>query len=339
MPDSPSPPQPRCTTCRRHTTSPPVCHACLTTATKHREDLPDLLTRLADGAGVPTSPGLAEYVSGGAFASRPPVMFPALSLTFVSPAAVANVLAKPSPPLGSAGDSIPLWVVGWAAVWRAKLGHHQPVRPRRQRWNPHTPPPLPPRWMWRTDPAERAQKLAAVLDERARQAKHGARVLLGLGSGDVREPDPVTAGWLARFGTARHAHRVETDLAYLATWQDRALAELASDAPAYVLGLRSLVGQARSVLGERSSVTYLGRCPEPVTDGRGREQMVEVLDETGGVVMRLVRCEGRLSRDAEVAVVVCPRCRKETSERGLWALAMAVKNAYGTAMKRDAWVG
>lgn len=334
---SDSPTQPRCSTCRRRSDLP-VCHACLTTATAHRQELPELLACLSDGAGMTTSPGLAEYVSGGVFASRPPVVFAALSLTMVTPAAVANILARPAPPSGVAGDSIPLWVVGWASVWRSRFGHHQPVRPRRQRWNPNTSPPLPPEWMWRADPVERAHGLAAVLDERARQAKYGARVLLGLGSGDAREPDPVAAAWLARFGTVRHAHRVEADLEYLRVWQDRALAEFASDAPPYVLGLRSLVGQARSVLGLRSSVTYLGRCPEPVTDGQGREQVVEVVDEAGVVTGReVVRCEGRLSRDGDVGVVVCPRCRRETSERGLWALAMAIKNAYGTTTKREAW--
>jgi hypothetical protein len=325
-------PRPRCPACR-HSTTVTVCSACMASAAANLRRLPELVQALSDGAGVPSSAELAEYVSGGAFVSRPPMALAALSLVAVTPEAIVNILADPTPPIGGTGDSIPLWVVSWAATWRSRYDHHMPIQPRR-------PPPPTPEWMWARDPRWRAIQLGALMDDRARQAQTGGQVLLGLGPAGVRKGrDVVETAWLARFGTARHAHRFMSDLSYLTTWQDQALVEF-DDAAQYVLGLRSLVSQADSVLGRQSTVIYLGRCPEVLTDRQGREQLIELPDGT----YEVVRCGGRLTRDTSITLaagvaVVCPRCRKETPERGLWALARAIQTAYGTVMNRDDWVG
>jgi hypothetical protein len=363
----------RCTVCHRKSTAP-ICQACSHRATNQLAEIPSLLSRLAY-ATVTSSPGVVEFVSGGAFGSRPPLRVDALSLTVVTPDAIGFELTDPQPPTGEAGDSIPLWTIAWAAVWRQRLGHHQPagtrLRPGRvaaavrdafarqgSYWGsadvgadwaadrcsvtelPETMcahcrgisdpvveadpyPPLSAPVPRRINPVA----LAAQLDERARQVRFIARVQLGLEVARMRDPrdpqewrrvetggtgDGLAEHWLSRFGEVRQIHRIMADLAYLATWLDVAMDQF-DDADRFVVGLRSLVAAGRAAVGERSDVVSLGRCPELLPDRDTGQQEP---------------CGAWLARDAMVSMVVCPRCRTETGERGLLELARRMRDVY-----------
>lgn len=380
--------EPRCLTCHRKSPTS-VCGACYNRAENQLAEIPSLLNRLAHAA-VGSPPGLVEFVSGGAFGSRPPVAVDALTLTAYTPEAIGMELTDPQPPVGAAGDSIPLWVIAWATVWRHRFGHHQPagvrvVRPATRATVPanasarpeavvrepvdrcgmtdlpphmcahcrgvsdpiveaesHTPLEGP---VARTprEPAEYAAAVAAQLEEQARHIRYMARVVLGLQVArvpvqhgprvDKSDPnmwrrldhdgadDGLAEHWTARFGQPREIRRIMTDLAYLATWLDPALAEF-DDADQFVTGLRSLVAAARSTVGKRSDVVRLGRCPETVTDRDTGED---------------APCGAWLARDAMVSVVICPRCRTETPEKGLLMLARRMREVYGTSAERGAW--
>lgn len=187
----------------------------------------------------------------------------------------------------------------------------------------------------RRDPAEYAASVAARLEEQSRDTRYMARVMLGLQvtriqvkhGPEVDKADPtvwarvdydgaddgLAEHWRLRFGDARQVRRFMVDLAYLATWLDRGLAEM-NDADQFVIGLRSLIGAGRAAIGERSDVVRLGRCPEMLTDrASGNEEP----------------CGAWLARDPMVSIVICPRCRTETPEKGLLALAGRMHHVYG----------
>jgi hypothetical protein len=87
-----------------------ICEACTNRARNQLAEIPSLLDRLAY-ATVGSPPGLVEPVSGGGFASRLPLAIAALTLTAYTPEPIGLELVDPVPPVGAAGDSIPLWVV------------------------------------------------------------------------------------------------------------------------------------------------------------------------------------------------------------------------------------
>lgn len=117
------PPMPRCPICRRQHQTPDICDRCRTRTGRNLADLTTHLTNLAHTTINPPA-GITEYVSGGAFGSRPPLSIRVLSLTATTPTAILHAIANPVPPAPDA--PIPMWVIGWAATWRVRLGHHQP---------------------------------------------------------------------------------------------------------------------------------------------------------------------------------------------------------------------
>jgi len=315
---------PRCSTCGRRGEER-ICQGCRTRTAEELGSWPDLLNRLVV-AGVKAPAGLGEFVSGGSFGSSSPAADHAVSLLSVTPEALLRAVTRPHPP--SSDASVPLWITRWAAVWRKRLGHHQPELPRRQRWNPGEVPA--PR-VWPDDPGLRAKLLSAELDE------HGARVALGLAAAGVRSgvrvinrpPDTIDEAWQARFGGAKPARRLVEDTAYLGTWLDQALDQF-DDGPQFVTGLRALYGQARAVVGERSDVVKLGKCPETLTTRSGEP----VLDDHG----REVLCGAMLLTDPYAARILCRRCGAETLERGRLLLARRIREAWGESAGREAWV-
>jgi hypothetical protein len=305
---------PRCSTCRRES-EVAICPACVKRAATQLAEIPSLLDRLAYTA-VTAPAGLGDYVSGGSFSSRPPLVLDALSLTATTTMAIGLALVDPQPPVDERGNSIPWWITSWAAVWRQRWAHHQPEG-RRARHR---------------------------VELRERQDEYGARVVLGLAKARARVPDVpdptvpeawqlidhgeeaddvIAEHWHARFGDRRQVHRLVGDLAYLRTWLDRAVVEF-DDGPLFVAGLRSLVAAARAAVGERSDVFVLGQCPVPILN---RETGFEA------------PCGAMLARDAFSSVVVCPRCKTETAERGLLQLAGAIRRVWGTLAGREAWTG
>jgi hypothetical protein len=328
--DSPTSAVPRCRTCLRKCDTP-YCPACTTGAKTRLADIPALLDRLTVAA-AGSSTGVGEYVSGGQFGSRPPVALTALALTAVTSEEIALQLVHPQPP-NAAGDSIPVFLIGWAAVWRDRWGHSQPagVRAIPPKPRPRMVEPLP------EDPHLRAAHLAARravataarmarLEERRRHVEYMARVALGLGAGQSRDedgiwrradsggnPDTVAEHWVARFGSPARARRLIVDLGYLTTWFEQALTDF-DDTADFVVDLRSLTAAARSAVGDRSALITLGRCPEMLLNR-----------ETGGEGP----CGTPLVRDPWASVVVCPRCRKETGERGLMDLKRQMDAVYG----------
>ncbi|HWB38504.1 MAG TPA: hypothetical protein VHA75_21000 [Rugosimonospora sp.] len=279
---------------------------------KHLDTLPDLLNRLAL-ATVPTSRPAGDFVTGGAFRSRPPVNQDALTLSTATAEQIRRAVQRPAPPASDA--PIPLWVTAWAALWRLRLGHHQPEGVRRQSWNPGQPPTRP-------RPAD-AAVWAAELDERARWAQYGARVVLGLRvAGVPGDPDGLAEHWVARFGGAKPARRLVSDVAYLGTWLDEAAHPERgfADTAVFVVDLRELVAAGRRLLGEQSDRVLLGRCPEELP---------------GGEV-----CGALLFAEPFVSRIVCPRCRAETEESGRLMLARRIREVWPEAVvDRNAWAG
>jgi hypothetical protein len=332
---------PRCTTCHRKSEIR-ICPACHLRTANQLAEIPSILDRLAIEAVRGSASGSGEFVTGGAFGSRSPLRLDALTLTATTSAAIGLALAFPQPP--EPDDAIPLWLVSWAAVWRQRLGHHQPpgVRVRR-------PPALVgPTFTPPDDPNARQAHPRAVLPdvttlrqqhaaEVARQAAYRSRVHLGMDVAHERnkavtgdgawtaaehDDDPVAAHWTARFGPPRQVRRIITDLAYLRTWWDDAAGF--DDAADFVLGLRTLIAAGRAAIGERSDLVRLGRCPEVLLDRNTNEYEY---------------CGANLARDPMVTVVICPRCRAETNERGLLNLAVRMRDVWGAddTAGRDAW--
>jgi hypothetical protein len=346
--DDETQPDPRCSTCHRRVDESTImiCVACQLRATNQHAEIPSLLDRLAYEAVRGTTSEIGEYVSGGAFGSRAPARVDALSLTATTAAAIGLALASPQPP--DPHTSLPLWIVRWAAVWRQRFGHHQPVGVRVR---PAPPPPVAERFVPPEDPAERRELARAITPDvnallrqraadAARRTAYRARVELGMElararNRAVKDPtvaeawtkvdrdnaDLLAAHWIARFGPPRQVRRIVADTAYLTSWFDRAVEEF-HDIAEYVLGLRSLVAAARSAVGERSDVVVLGRCPEVLHDRVTGE------DEY---------CGARLSRDPMVTVIICPRCRAETNERGLLNLAVRMRAIWGESADRETW--
>jgi hypothetical protein len=347
--------EPRCSTCHRKSETL-VCAACVARAANQHLELPSLLDLLAYEA-VNGGGGIGEWVSGGSFGSRAPVDLQAVALTAVTPEAIGMALAAPCPPFP--GASLPLWIVSWAAVWRRRFNHYtsEGVRlPRASAPVPAVDPPEP-GWMrrlgpwmrpvaWdelpaapepvatmgRLVPVEPSPEAAECQAERQRRTLYRARVELGLevarrhrtGAKNPADPnawtpvhhpedDPVAAHWTARYGPPQRVHRIVADNAYLSTWLEPAMAQF-DDADEYILGLRALVAACRAAVGQRSDVVRLGRCPEPFVDrATGLEEP----------------CGATLARDPMVSVVICPRCRHETNERGLLALALRMRAVWG----------
>ncbi len=331
---------PRCVVCHRRSEAR-ICDACHRRGTDQLDAIPQLLDRLAVAA-VKSSPGIVEFVSGGSWSSRPPVAESALALTATTPEAIGMQLVDPQSTPG-AESSIPLWVIGSAAVWRQRFGHHQPAGVRMRR--PDAPPARA-RFEPQADRLERDELRIAVTPEvnaarrvraaeAAQRTADNARVQLGLYTARTRNrhghwefvdypedgDDPLTAHWIARFGSPHQARRVNDDADYLQAWFDRAFDEF-DDIDEFLLDLRGLAAAARAAVGEVSDLVYLGRCPEPFVDrDTGEEEP----------------CGATLARDPTVSVVICPKCRTETNERGLLNLAMRMRAVWGKAAGRDAW--
>lgn len=133
-------------------------------------------------------------------------------------------------------------------------------------------------------------------------AKLVTKTFYGVGDGYViAEPisDTLDAELAARFGRPAN-HDINQTVAALASRLDAACDDHEQIGD-FLVGLRAMVGACRSVVGEHSDLTLLGRCPE-------RRKADE--DE---------RCGGALWQDPYVSKIVCPRCKTEWVEkRWLW---------------------
>lgn len=175
--------------------------------------------------------------------------------------------------------SIRAWLREWCADWRAQFGHSDGAVQPARKWH--------------------------VDDAQPPSVEEQARVLLGLGPAlapAARPDDPVAEEWQMRW--ERTPDRVAgADYRYLKAWLEHAYDEHPRISE-FAASLRALVAAIRAVLEDVDVREYLGRCPE------------EFVDRASGEV---TICGAALWHDADVAVIVCPRCRTETPmDRRIW---------------------
>lgn len=345
-----------CPTCRRPTPNNTVCGDCLNNVTSQLTLIPTLLHRLVTESLIPGGAANDDSITRISYASRPPAAVDTLDLIAAPAEAILRAITHPAP---AANASIPIWVHGWAAYWRHTWDHHPPEGVRRQAWNPHQPYPwLVPHPMTDSDRSEASRRTGAwarlvlAVDGRHKTSDAASADEINsfsqqdqrrgdadvTPSRDADHHDPVAAHILTRFGAAQPTHRLQTDLTYLNTWSEPTLTSPHHDPRPFTTGLAGLISAARAALGEHTEQIYLGRCPEVLTDQHGRDRYVEISGPPGTQpTMELARCGARLTRDPQADLVVCPGCRRETPERGLLALAGAMKRAWGETAGRDAW--
>lgn len=354
--------RPQCRTCQRATVSP-ICAPCGIRAGNQLGELPSLMDQLAY-ATVPGGGGIGEWVSGGAFESRPPVSVDALTLIALPAHAIRIELADPQPPASESGTSIPLWVVAWAAVWRHRWGHGptpgvrgSPTAPAPARPSQLTVPdvladlhrhdpdakPSPDGWSGPARAAlaefrtRRAAELGAYQADRDRQAQYLSRVMLGLNVVRVRD-DTADGGWRPL------THDDDDPDVLAAHWAARfgtprrvrrVLADLAYIHTWLDRGLVEFADADQLVLGLRSLIAAgraaVGDRPDVVRLGRCPEPL---LDRDTGLEQP---CGAWLTRDPMVSRVTCSRCRAETDERGLLSLARRMQATWGASTDREAW--
>ena len=318
-----------CATCTTNTEGM-FCHTCRARAAAEVDEIGPLLHRLSTAAATAQACPAGDFVTGGAFGSRPPAALTVVALTAVTTDLVGAALTDPHPP---EYGSLPLFVIGWAALWRTWWAHHTPsgvrVAPRgpqatrgsllgfrpARALNPNIDPPPP-------DKSEPLKAKVAYLA--ARNRRHADP---GNWQRTVGPDDPEHDAWVDRFGPSQHSRRVRIDLAYLQTWLSPALDREFEAMPRFVGGLHRLVVEARGALGDRPDAVRLGRCP---TMGR-----VRGTDEERP-------CGATLWQDPYATRVVCPVCHTETLIGTLaekLRLAGAIRRVWGQSAGEEVWKG
>jgi hypothetical protein len=334
-------PPPTCLLCGRKRPVPDrVDQRCRERVLGWLADLPSLWRRL-DIELVPGS-SAGERVSSSSPGSRAPASIAALALRGTSARMAQPDWRRPEGWTPEDADlSIPEWVDGWVRAWRQRHQHHRPSLVDAEPVERGEAPPAPVRPDFHDEQGqllppdvlrERLERwtaeLAAWQAARQQAAEEGGRVVLGLGASlqpSDRPDDPLEEQHTHRYGDAPRAFALGAGAGYLAAWFEHACDDEARhpDLEGFITGLRSLVGRARSALGERSDLVYLGRCPEPFYDRETDSR---------------APCGAHLVVDAFVDVVACKRCRSEwPKERWLFLCAQIREVFPDEAPDRRTW--
>lgn len=313
-------PAERCAACGRKSTEP-LCDPCRTRAAEQLAELPALRDRmdvfLTGGGGDP-----GEWVSGGGFGSRPPLVMDVLNLL-------------------RGGGSIADFAHTWAADWRRAFGYHDPADTMA---NAATliatmrgPEPGQP-WQFPDDPDERAgyvdKLVTAYAHMHTKRSAEMARILARTDTHtDSTDPDPLIDQWRARFGGPITAAAVRRDLKFLTDHLPRGL-DLPTG-PDFAVHLRNLSGDAHAAVGDRSDLVRVGRCPEPkmtrAPDGEVYQRQQLVTDPDGTQRYEPVWCGRVMWQDPYATVIVCPGCKQQ------WQLHRALEWMRLGRLIADVW--
>jgi hypothetical protein len=175
------------------------------------------------------------------------------------------------------------------------------------------------------EPPRKAQPGNPVL---MRSLLTGSKVVVGryYGAGDgytTAKPisDTLDAEYAARFGRPDNS-AINLTVAGLASRLDAACDDH-EDIGSFLLGLRIMVAACRSVVGEQSDLTYLGRCPEQRNTDDGDVDY----------------CGGAIWQDAYMTQIVCPRCKTEWPVKAWLRLATQIRRVWPVEQETHRFVG
>ena len=303
-----------CVVCRRRTPATGiVCDPDRDLIHQQLTDLPRQVAALTYHL-TPTAQGPGDRVTVARTEAPLPARLDVLSLIGGGSAAVSG---PPRRDDQTAALPPAEWADGWVRAWRARLG--DTVTARTRHVAPHTPDPVGDRhraavgrrvlagMALRGDPdAARAYVVTRVLAD-AHQAAVNAAVFglypgrAGRRAGRDRDRDAVADEWQLRFGVPAPPASLVADVNYLVRRLD-AICELGDDGGvrAFAVELRAMTATLGVVLGERTELVWLGRCPvtadeddedtQPCGAPLWQDPYVAVYGGGGRVIGQTVQC-------------------------------------------------